>query len=93
MINFINDTKHIRLIETYKEHWLLNYDVDVIKRFWYDEDEEFYHDVARQVARYKDILLSIFKIYFKNKTDYHFNQSYFNEKEIFKYLKTVFYST
>ena len=93
MIKFINDTKHIKLIETYKEHWLLNYDVDVIKRFWYDEDEEFYHDVARQVARYKDILLSIFKIYFKNKTTYHFNQPYFNDKEIFKYLKSVFYST
>ena len=92
MIKFINETKHIKLIEKYKEHWFLDYDVDVIKRFWYNENEEFYHHVVREFAIYKDILMTIFEVYFKNKTTYHCNQQYFNDKEIFKYLKSVFYS-
>ena len=63
MIKFINETKHIKLIEKYKEHWFLDYDVDVIKRFCYNENEEFYHHVVREFAIYKDILMTIFEIY------------------------------
>ena len=90
MIKFINDTKHIQLIEAYKSYWFLNYDVDVIKRFWYDEDEEFHHQVVRQYSTYKSLIRTILVIYFTNKTTYHFNQPYFNIEEIYKYRKCVF---
>ena len=90
MIKFINDTKHIQLIEAYKAYWFLNYDVDVIKCFWYEEDEEFHHHGVRQYSTYKSLLRTILEIYFTNKTACHCNQAYFNSEEICNYLKCVF---
>ena len=90
MIKFINETRHIKIIEAYKAYWFLNYDVDVIKRFWYDEDEEFHHHGVRQYSTYKNLLRTILEIYFTNKTTCHCNQEYFDNKEICKYLKCVF---
>ena len=90
MIKFINDTKHIQLIEAYKSYWFLNYDVDVIKRFWYDEDEEFHHQVVRQYSTYRSLIRTILVIYFTNKTTCYFNQPYFKIEEIYNYLKCVF---
>ena len=90
MIKFINDTKHIHLIEAYKAYWFLNYDVDVIKCFWYDEDDEFHHHGVRQHSTYKSLLRTILEIYFTNKTAEHCNQAYFSSDEICNYLKSVF---
>ena len=68
MLKFSHDTKHIKPIEEYKSSWFLNYDVDVIKRFWYEEEEASHHHVVRRCGSYKHILKALLKICCNTKT-------------------------
>ena len=84
---FMNETQYVRMIEKYKEFWLLNYDVKHL-RVSYD----FKHSVYQYRNQYEQtisrIMLLIFYEYFQSQVGLYRN--YFNFDALWRYLYNIF---
>ena len=84
---FVNGTQYVRMIEKYKEFWLLDYEIKHL-RVSYDFKNSDYRYRNQYELSISTIMLTIFYQYFKKQIGLY--ENYFNIGALWRYLSNIF---